>query len=195
MYKKARQSKIIIRVYVKPEEAALQRAVRSEDSQVKSGVESASTSSSCAALMASLLGNGSRASGTQSGQVKCKLKRRRRRRSKRKGTTLPSFRTCHPSSVSLTSEQRSCAPWRRFNPLKSRANARQLPSCTPSIFRNKITLKATKGIKWLSFQKGNRFDWTILPSVWESLLAAAFCFYQILSALSCFVYKRRLINK
>ncbi|XP_029934618.1 double-stranded RNA-specific editase B2 [Myripristis murdjan] len=34
--------------------------------------------------MASVLGNNSRASGAQSGQVKCKLKRRRRRRSKRK---------------------------------------------------------------------------------------------------------------
>ncbi|XP_035801924.2 double-stranded RNA-specific editase B2 isoform X2 [Amphiprion ocellaris] len=34
--------------------------------------------------MASVLGNSSRASGAQSGQVKCKLKRRRRRRSKRK---------------------------------------------------------------------------------------------------------------
>lgn len=42
-----------------------------------------------AALMASVLGNSSRASGAhQSGQVKCKLKRRRRRRSKRKGTTF-----------------------------------------------------------------------------------------------------------
>ncbi|KAM9713258.1 double-stranded RNA-specific editase B2 isoform 2-T2 [Menidia menidia] len=36
------------------------------------------------APMASVLGNGGRASGAQSGQVKCKLKRRRRRRSKRK---------------------------------------------------------------------------------------------------------------
>ncbi|XP_033841702.1 double-stranded RNA-specific editase B2 [Periophthalmus magnuspinnatus] len=34
--------------------------------------------------MASVLGNSSRASGPQSGQMKCKLKRRRRRRSKRK---------------------------------------------------------------------------------------------------------------
>ncbi|XP_043960684.1 double-stranded RNA-specific editase B2 isoform X1 [Gambusia affinis] len=34
--------------------------------------------------MASVLGNGSRASGAPSGQVRCKLKRRRRRRSKRK---------------------------------------------------------------------------------------------------------------
>ncbi|XP_037612935.1 double-stranded RNA-specific editase B2 [Sebastes umbrosus] len=34
--------------------------------------------------MASVLGNNSRASGAQGGQVKCKLKRRRRRRSKRK---------------------------------------------------------------------------------------------------------------
>ncbi|CAJ1081784.1 double-stranded RNA-specific editase B2 [Xyrichtys novacula] len=34
--------------------------------------------------MASVLGNSSRASGAQGGQVKCKLKRRRRRRSKRK---------------------------------------------------------------------------------------------------------------
>ncbi|XP_008305894.1 double-stranded RNA-specific editase B2 [Cynoglossus semilaevis] len=34
--------------------------------------------------MASVLGNGSRASGAQSGQMKCKLKRRRRRRCKRK---------------------------------------------------------------------------------------------------------------
>lgn len=41
--------------------------------------------------MASVLGNSSRASGAQSGQVKCKLKRRRRRRSKRKGTTLQHF--------------------------------------------------------------------------------------------------------
>ena len=61
-----------------------------------------------AALMASVLGNSSRASGAQSGQVKCKLKRRRRRRSKRKGTTLqhfffffffflpPSFSSCLP---------------------------------------------------------------------------------------------------
>ena len=38
-----------------------------------------------AALMASVLGNNSRASGAQSGQVKCKFKRRRRRRCKRKG--------------------------------------------------------------------------------------------------------------
>ncbi|CAB1449934.1 unnamed protein product [Pleuronectes platessa] len=36
------------------------------------------------APMASVLGNSSRASGAQGGQVKCKLKRRRRRRSKRK---------------------------------------------------------------------------------------------------------------
>ncbi|CAL8401147.1 unnamed protein product [Gadus morhua 'NCC'] len=35
--------------------------------------------------MASVLGNNSRASGAQSGQVKCKFKRRRRRRCKRKG--------------------------------------------------------------------------------------------------------------
>lgn len=41
--------------------------------------------------MASVLGNSSRASGAQGGQVKCKLKRRRRRRSKRKGTTLQHF--------------------------------------------------------------------------------------------------------
>lgn len=39
--------------------------------------------------MASVLGNNSRASGAQGGQVKCKLKKRRRRRSKRKGKTLP----------------------------------------------------------------------------------------------------------
>lgn len=62
-----------------------------------------------AALMASVLGNSSRASGAQSGQVKCKLKRRRRRRSKRKGKTLQDF-----SRVPFLCccEQRSSAPWR-----------------------------------------------------------------------------------
>lgn len=129
--KKARQSKRRVRVYVKPVEAALQRAARSEDTQVKSRVEPASTSSSCAAprcaaLMASLLGNGSRASGAQSGQVKCKLKRRRRRRSKRKGTTLPRFRTCRPP-LSFFVPGRGGAHLggssQRYSPRKSRSHA------------------------------------------------------------------------
>ncbi|XP_057679805.1 double-stranded RNA-specific editase B2 isoform X3 [Corythoichthys intestinalis] len=42
--------------------------------------------------MASVLGNNSRASGAQGGQVKCKLKRRRRRRSKRKEKQHESLR-------------------------------------------------------------------------------------------------------
>lgn len=80
----------------------------------------------CAALMASLLGNGSRASGAQSGQVKCKLKRRRRRRSKRKGTTLPRFGTCRPL-LSFFVPGRGGAHLggssQRYSPRKSRSHA------------------------------------------------------------------------
>lgn len=91
--KKRARSENIVQIYVKPEDAAL--------SENNGGWSETSTKESRAAesklflrfapkaaLMASVLGNNSRASGAQSGQVKCKLKRRRRRRSKRKGTTL-----------------------------------------------------------------------------------------------------------
>lgn len=93
VYKKRARSENIVQIYVKPEDAAL--------SENNGGWSETSTKESRAAesklflrfapkaaLMASVLGNNSRASGAQSGQVKCKLKRRRRRRSKRKGTTL-----------------------------------------------------------------------------------------------------------
>ena len=95
-----------------------------------------------AALMASVLGNSSRASGAQSGQVKCKLKRRRRRRSKRKGTTLQHFfffffffffpPFLFFFSPSLQREQRSCAPWRghqsaRQQQQRQRSDPRALP--------------------------------------------------------------------
>lgn len=78
------------------------RRAEARQTQVQSRVESSGSDPSSflapnAALMASVLGNSSRASGAQSGQVKCKLKRRRRRRSKRKGnknfTTLLCFFT------------------------------------------------------------------------------------------------------
>lgn len=91
VYKRERQPRNIVLLYVKHEDAALQNK-EVEARQIERRVEPPSPSCSCAALlMASLLGNSSRASGAQSGQVKCKLKRRRRRRSKRKGTTLQQF--------------------------------------------------------------------------------------------------------
>lgn len=140
---------------------------------MKSRVEPASTSSSCAALMASLLGNGGRASGAQGGQVKCKLKRRRRRRSKRKGTTLPSFRTCRPSSVFLCSEQRSCAPWRLLARAKAvllRSGSRGGSTVRP-VFGNEMTINPENGRKWLPFGTSRRCDGTWMS--WKVSCATA----------------------
>lgn len=91
--KKKARAENISRVYVKPKNAALSETngVWSETSTKESRAAESKLFlrfAPKAALMASVLGNNSRASGAQSGQVKCKLKRRRRRRSKRKGTTL-----------------------------------------------------------------------------------------------------------
>ncbi|KAM9827793.1 double-stranded RNA-specific editase B2 [Neosynchiropus ocellatus] len=60
--------------------------------------------------MASVLGNGSRTSGAQSGQLKCKLKRRRRRRCKRKekvsmlSALIAPFKYISPGSSSTEDE-------------------------------------------------------------------------------------------
>lgn len=91
--KKEREPKIYPESTSNPRTLRYQKATESEARQVQRRVEPPSPKlflrfAPKAALMASVLGNNSRASGAQSGQVKCKLKRRRRRRSKRKGTTL-----------------------------------------------------------------------------------------------------------
>ncbi len=126
--KKTGRAENIVRDYVKPEDAAL--------SESNGGWSETSTKESRAAesklllrfapkaaLMASVLGNSSRASGAQSGQVKCKLKRRRRRRSKRKGTTLHHF---FPFVSSLSSASRGRA---HLGGASERAAARSTPRC------------------------------------------------------------------
>lgn len=67
--------------------------------------------------MASVLGNSSRASGAQGGQVKCKLKRRRRRRSKRKVNPLM-HRSQHPLGPSSSRDQQAYLA----NPLKEKVS-------------------------------------------------------------------------
>lgn len=123
--------------------------------------------------MASVLGNSSRASGAQSGQVKCKLKRRRRRRSKRKGTTLqplPVLLLWFLSSVSRVRAHLGGASERAAYPRAAPASCTAAPRRFYSANLEKSKTTNTK--KWFMFRRAVGLKWRIVSAA-ESLVAAA----------------------
>ncbi|XP_056868144.1 double-stranded RNA-specific editase B2 isoform X1 [Takifugu flavidus] len=106
--------------------------------------------------MASLLGNGGRASGAQGGQVKCKLKRRRRRRSKRKekvgmlSALIAPFKYISPGTSSTEDEDSLSTSSAEVKENRNVGNLEDLTigsaEC-PSLFRSDSARGGSSGLK------------------------------------------------